>query len=355
MGYTLSEAGYVIALFGLGSVAGAYLGGKFTDKFGFYKIQLIGLFGGGILFMVLGQIKAYPLICVFTFLLSLVNEAFRPANSAAIAFYSNSSTTTRSYSLNRLAINLGWALGGCFGGLIASYNYELLFWVDGITNIGAGILLCLCLKAPSLQKKKTEAENMEVPLSQSAYRDRAYLHFLFFVFLFAFCFFQLFTTVPNFFRDQMKLSEKYIGLLMAINGGIIVVFEMILIHTMERRNKNLVYIARGLVFCALAFASLLLPGDAALVSLLMIVLISIGEILAMPFMNTFWAIRSNEKNRGQYAALYTIAWSLAQTTGPLLATQLVEATNFNVLFYALAGIMVFAAAGFYWLRKRELS
>ncbi|MFY9308691.1 MAG: MFS transporter [Bacteroidia bacterium] len=352
MNYTLSDAGVVIALFGVGSAVGAYFGGKFTDKFGHYNIQLLSLIGGGILFIVLGQLKTYWLICIFTFLLSLVNEAFRPANSSAIAYYSNPGTTTRSYSLNRLSINLGWAVGGSFGGLIAAYNYELLFWVDGLTNIGAGILLFIFLKAPATKQHKTNTSEAVTPL-HSAYKDTNYLYFLFFVFLFAFCFFQLFTTVPNFFRDNLLLSERYIGLLMAINGGIIVAFEMILIHSMERQNRNLTYIASGLVLCGLAFLSLLLPGSGAWVSLLMIFLISAGEIFAMPFMNTFWALRSNERNRGQYAAMYTIAWSMAQTTGPFLSTKLVEATNFNVLFYVLAGILMLGAAGFYWLKQKE--
>ena len=353
MNRTLSEAGFVIALFGLGSVAGAYLGGKFTDKLGFYKIQLISLIGGGILFMVLGQIKDYHLICVFAFLLSIVNEAFRPANSSAIAYYSNPGTTTRSYSLNRLAINLGWALGGSIGGLIAAYNYELLFWVDGVTNIGAGVLLFFCFSSSRPENKNVEKEVKEIPVSQSAYRDKNYIYFLVLVTLFAFCFFQLFTTVPNFFRDHLFLSERYIGLLMAINGLIIVAFEMILIHSMEQKSKNLLFIAWGLVLCSVSFLSLLLPGSGWLISLIMICIISAGEIFSMPFMNTFWAVRSNERNRGQYAALYTIAWSIAQTTGPFLSTKLVEHTSFHTLFYVLSAILFVAATGFYWLSRKE--
>ena len=79
--------------------------------------------------------KSYHLICLFTFLLSFVNEAFRPANSTAIAFYCKEENRTRSYALNRLAINIGWAVGSGIGGLLAKHSYELLFWVDGFTNI----------------------------------------------------------------------------------------------------------------------------------------------------------------------------------------------------------------------------
>ena len=134
-GYSVAEAGFVFGLFGAGAFTGAWLGGKLTDRIGFYPVQLITLLGGGVLFIVLGQMKTFPLICVFTFAVSFINEAFRPANSTAIAFYSKESNRTRSYALNRLAINIGWSVGVAMGGLIADYNYELLFWVDGFTNI----------------------------------------------------------------------------------------------------------------------------------------------------------------------------------------------------------------------------
>ena len=350
MGRTLAEAGFVLALYGLGSFIGAYFGGKLTDKIGFYKIQLLALFLGGILFIVLGQVKSYPLICGFTFLLSMVNESFRPANSSAIAFYSQPENRTRSYSLNRLAINLGWAVGASLGGLIAAYNYELLFWIDGLTNIGAAILLFSILH-PKITVPKKEPDIVTVPVHLSAYKDKTYLLFIVFVAMYGLCFFQLFATVPKYFRDDLLLNERYIGLLMAINGIIIVMVEMVLVYTLEKKNRNLFYVIVGTVLCAISYFSLLLPINAIGVTLIMILFITFGEIISMPFMNTFWTQRSNEKNRGQYAALYTMAWSFSQTIGPLLCTQLVEATSFKVLFMALGCVLLITAFGFYRLSK----
>lgn len=165
MNRTLSEAGFVMGLFGLGAMIGAYFGGKLSDRGGFFKVQLVTLLAGGLLFMLLGQIKSYPLICVFTFILSCVNEAFRPANSSAVAFYSHAGNRTRSYSLNRLAINLGWAVGASLGGLIASYDYSLLFWIDGATNILAATLLVLFLR-PGKQRRS------EISRSKNLREDR---------------------------------------------------------------------------------------------------------------------------------------------------------------------------------------
>lgn len=352
MNRTLSEAGVVMGLFGLGAVVGAYFGGRFSDRIGFYKVQLITLLFGGIMFIVLGQIKSYSLICLFTFLLSLVNEAFRPANSSAIAFYSKPENRTRSYSLNRLAVNLGWAVGTSVGGLIASYNYELLFWVDGITNICAACLMLICLK-PDLVVKHQHNTSEDVPPAISAYKDKTYLWFIFLVTLFAFCFFQLFSTIPKHFRDDLHLNERFIGLLMAFNGLLIVALEMILVYKLEGKKHNLHFIRIGVLVCALSFFSLLLPGNAKYVSLFMILLVTVGEILAMPFMSSYWISRSNDRNRGQYAALYTIAWGIAQTLGPFLCSLLVDATSFNVLFIMLGSLTAIAAFGFYKLNKAE--
>lgn len=349
---SLSEAGFVMALFGFGSIIGAYFGGKFSDKIGFYKVQLFALLAGGLMFMVLGQVKSYPLICISTFLLSMVNEAFRPANSSAVAFYSTAENRTRSYSLNRLSINLGWAVGASIGGLIAAFDYELLFWVDGLTNLLAAFLLFTFLK-PAYQKKKEEDTTPEVPETLSAYRDKTYLAFLVYMTLFSLCFVQLFTTIPKYFRDDLLLNEKYIGLMMAVNGIIIVAIEMVMVYTLEKKNRGTRYIVIGVIMCALSFLSLLLPGNSRSIALVMILFISFGEILAMPFMTTFWIQRTNDRNRGQYAALYTISWGLGNTLGPFLCSNLVDASNFKVAFIALAFILLSSAFGFYKLGSKD--
>ncbi|HNL63471.1 MAG TPA: MFS transporter, partial [Ferruginibacter sp.] len=56
-GYSTRQAGYVVAIYGLGSLVGAFLGGRISDRFGFYYTQFFSLFCGGILFIALGQMN----------------------------------------------------------------------------------------------------------------------------------------------------------------------------------------------------------------------------------------------------------------------------------------------------------
>jgi predicted MFS family arabinose efflux permease len=299
--FTVAQAGWIMGIFGLGSISGAFLGGKLTDKYGFYDVQVFALLSGGILFILLGFQHTFISLGTVTFILSLCNEAFRPANSTAIAHHSSGESKTRSYSLNRLAVNLGWAFGGGLGGLLASYNYHLLFWVDGCTNILAAVFLLKLLPRSGFINKVKVFDPEYIPVS--AYRDKIYLAFIVLATLFATCFFQMFTIQPLFYKTQWGLDERFIGFLMALNGVIIAVIEMVIVYNLEGKRHPLKYISSGVLLTGVAFMliNILMPGK--MTAIIIIILITFGEIISMPFMNAFWIVRTSDHNRGQYAAL----------------------------------------------------
>ncbi len=350
--YTLTQAGIVNAVFGVGSILGAYIGGRLTDKLGHSKVQLAALLGGSLFFIVLGYMQKFEWICAITFLLSVVNEAFRPANSTAIAAYSLPENRTRSYSLNRLAINIGWAVGATMGGLLAGVDYQLLFWVDGVTNFAAAILLWRVLYKPfnrveELNEIKTSATG------SSPWRDKVYIRFIVLVTVFASCFMLTFRIVPVFYKEEFHLSEALIGFILGLNGIIIALFEMVLVTRWEGKRGHLVYIRLGYYLCAVAYLLLLLPLNAVFVAVLSILMLTACEILAFPFMNTFWIGRTSEANRGSYAAVYTIAWSIAQIAGPYVGALVVDYFGYQPLWIGAAVVAVACAVFIYFLRENK--
>lgn len=349
LNFTLVQAGTIMALFGLGSVFGAFIGGKITDKVGFYYLQVGALFSGGLMFMSLAFLETFISLAIGTFILSMCNEGFRPANSAAVAHYSTEKNRTRSYSLNRIAINLGWSIGGALGGFFASIDYHLLFYVDGFSNILAAIILIKLL--PAIKKVKNKNEEHHDHSVKSAYQDKPYLIFIILCTLFASCFFQLFTLQPVFYKTEWKLSEQFIGGLMALNGILIVGFEMLLINKIDGKRPPLYYIAIGTVITGSAFAILNILPAMALVAIISIILISFGEMFSMPYMNTFWTSRSKDQNRGEYAALYTISWSIAQIIAPLYGAFLIEFGGYTLYWWIISVICILTASGYFLLNN----
>ncbi|MFZ4770523.1 MAG: MFS transporter [Ferruginibacter sp.] len=358
LGFTIEQGGWVVAIYGIGSFIGAYIGGKLSDSFGFYNTQFGALFFGGIMFIVLGQMNSYLSICVCTFFLSLINESFRPANATAIAHYSNPKNRTQSFSLVRLAINLGWGIGIALGGFLASISYHLLFWVDGFTNIIAAIILLLILPRISLEQQKDPSKNSsiveEVRTKDSPLKDHSFLFFLGFVVLFASCFFQLFTTVPIFFKENLHLNEFWIGIIMAINGILIAMFEMLIVFKLEGRRPYLLFIALGTGFMGFAFLMLNIPlANGFLIAIFAVLMLTVAEMVSMPFMNSYYISKTNEQTRGRFAGMYTMAWSAAQVIGSSTGSLIADKLGFNNLWLIVAVVCILSAAGFYWLLQKK--
>jgi len=347
--FTVEQAGIIMGVFGVGSILGAFLGGKTTDKYGFYYVQIFALLVGGLLFIVLGLQTTFLSICIVSFVLSACNDSFRPANYAAIVHYSTDENKTRSNSLNRLAVNLGWAFGGFLGGTLAHINYHLLFWVDGSTNILAALILLKLI--PISQISKTVKNTLDSINNTSAYRDGAFMMFVVMVIFFAACFFQMFSMQPLFYKTQWHFSEQFIGLLMGLNGILIVLFEMIIVHSLEAKKRPLRIICVGILLTGTGFAlQNVLPG-AKFAALIIVLFVTLGEILAMPFMNSFWINRTTPRNRGEYAAVYTMAWSVAQIVSPVAGGQLVAYSGFNPLWWLTGVVCAFTATGVFMLHR----
>ena len=285
----------------------------------------------------------------------MVNESFRPANATAIAHYSTAQNRTQSFSVVRLAINLGWGVGGALGGILASINYHLLFWVDGLTNISAAFLLLWLLPKVSVaQQHNLTRAKKTIEKKKSAHADKTFLYFIGLQILFAICFFQLFTTIPLYFKEGLHVNEFWIGVVMAMNGIIIALFEMVIVFKLEGKLPYLRLMTYGSIIMAFSFFILNIPLlSGFLIAVLSTLLITLAEMIAMPFMNSYYISRSSEGNRGQYAALYTMAWSAAQVIGSTSGTQIAYATGFNNLWWIIGGICLLTAMGYHYLQAKH--
>ena len=237
--FTLTQAGFAMSCFGIGSVAGAYLGGWLTDKIGYYSTMFWSLIVSGFLFFILMEMKTFESFCLMVFAVSMIGDSFRPANLASISAYSKPENRNRSLSLIRMAINLGFACGsGIAGILIASVGYKWLFIIDGATCILAAFYFKFALEEKPDQGEVVEKES-ELYKNGSAYKDSLYLAFVSLILINSIVFFQLFSTLPVYYKEHFLLTEDQIGLFMLLNGIIIVIFEMPLIYILETRYNRM--------------------------------------------------------------------------------------------------------------------
>ncbi len=330
-----SDVGTIMACFGLGSVVGSWLGGKLTDKIGYYKVMVRSLLSTGVLFIALQFLNTFYSLCLGIFLVMAVADMFRPAMFVALSAYSKPKNKTRSVTLIRLAINLGFSAGPAVGGIIiTSIGYTGLFWVDGITCILATVLMILVLNP----KKSKVLDEVKTDSPESAYSDKAYLIFLGAMFLFGFIFLQYFSTMPLYYRDKHMLTPLEIGLLLGMNGFVIFLLEMPLISWLETIGwSKIALVLSGAFLTVLSFLVLNFTHWTGILIVGML-LMTIGEMIAFPFSNAFAYDRAKKGNQGEYMALYTIAFSLSHIFSHKTGMEMIANLDFDNTWYIISGI-----------------
>ena len=348
--FSLSEVGWIMSIFGVGSLVGSYLGGKLTDKIGFYQVMFWSLFISGLMLIALQFITSFWGFSLGIFLTMMIADTFRPAMFVAVKAYSKPENQTRTLTLVRLAINLGFTIGPFLGGIIiALISYKGLFWVDGLTCIIAILVFRRVLKNKSISKKSV-IEDSEI-ISVSVLKDKPFWVFLVIVFIMAVTFFQLFTTLPIFYRDVYGLTELQIGLLMALNGGVIFIFEMPLIHKLERSSIERVrLIMIGLLLFSVSFLMLITTQWIGIIIISMLV-ISFGEMLGFPFTNSFAISRAPKGKEGKFMALYTMAFSLAHIFSAKFGMLITDLYGFNTNWFLMGVLGLIAVILTFWLKK----
>jgi predicted MFS family arabinose efflux permease len=351
--FTIGQAGLIMSFYGVGSVLGSYLGGWLTDRKSHFDIMVFSLIASGLILFLMLWVTSFAAIASVIFMYALASDMFRPANAAAIAGYSTPENRTRSVSLVRLAINLGFTVGPAIGGFIAfHFGYKLLFIIDASTSFAAAWMLFAYL--PRNAQTTSHHDNIVLnDRSTSAYRDYRYLFFILLVALWGTCFFQLFASVPQYFNKVCHYNEDTIGLLLALNGILVVVIEMPLVAILEKKKKIFSHIIKGTLCLPVAFAILMFGKGLIIFAVLYTLIITIAEILAMPFMMNYVLSRPKKERHGQYSALYSISFGLSIIAAPALGLGIADRFGFDIMFIFMISLSLVVALAFTWMQRKN--
>ncbi|WP_299118980.1 MFS transporter [uncultured Winogradskyella sp.] len=333
--FTFTDVSWIMSAFGLGSVVGTWIGGKLTDTIGYYKVMVRSLLSTGFLFIILQFLNTFVSVCVGIFLVMVVADTFRPAMFVAMSVYSKPENKTRSVTLIRLAINLGFSAGPAVGGLIiTTMGYGGLFWVDGITCILATLLLIKVLN-PRVAKP---VDNIIVENPVSVFKDKPFWIFFIAMFIFGIIFLQYFSTMPLYYKDVHLLSEFEIGVLLGLNGFFIFLLEMPLIKWLEKtRYTKIGLMLFGILLVSISFYVLNLTSWIG-VLLIGMLFMTIGEMIAFPFSNAFAMSRAEKGKQGEYLSMYVMAFSIAHIFGHNAGLRLVDNIGYDNTWYLMASL-----------------
>ncbi|MFV8376844.1 MDR family MFS transporter [Flavobacterium sp. LB1P71] len=346
-----AQVGWIMVAFGFGSMLGSWLGGKLSDKIGFYKIMVFSLFTSGILLFLVQYIRTFWGLCIGMFVIMTVADMFRPAMFVSLGTYAKPENRTRALTLVRLAVNLGFTAGPALGGLIImNLGYSGLFWVDGSSCIVSILIFALLVKE---RKKPADLNtiNNETEIPASVFKDKIFWIFLFVCFATAMLFFQLFTTLPLYHNEKFGLTEFQSGLLLSLNGLLIFFLEMPIVSFSQRKSiEKLKIILWGCVLMSISFYLLLINTWAGIL-VISIIIITFGEMFIFPFSNSFALSRAPKGHEGRYMALFTMSFSLAHIASSKTGLELIGHFGYQTNWFFMGSLGVLSVLGCIWLQK----
>lgn len=349
LGEEPTNAGLVVAVYGLGAFVSAPFVGRLGDKIGELLLMKISLFGSAVFLFVFSFISNYYFILLLSFLWAIVNEAFRPASLSFISNESASKQRKTAFALYRLAINLGMSIGPVLGGMLSEISYDLLFYVDAGTCLSAGIFL-VAVKWDIRKSETIETETQPELKSTffSALADKPFLFFLLASLPISIVYMQSMSTLPLFVVENLGFSNSTFGMLIAVNTVLIILIELPLNASMTNwKDENSLYLGAlltGIGFGALAFA------DSFLLLISSIVVWTFGEMIFFPGAAAMASEIAPPKRRGEYMGFYQMVFSLSFMLAPYVGTLIYDAFSPRILWIA-AFFFSLLSLGFVYFSK----
>ncbi len=335
----VSQAGWMVALFGAGSFISQLSGGELTDRLGRRPVMLMSFFITPVFMIALGLARNIALISLSTFIVGFFTDLYRPAVGAAIADLVPSESRTRAYGYNYWAINLGAAVAPVLAGLMARYNYLILFVADALTTAIFGFIVLFGIR----ETRPVEAHHAShTPLGErisQLKRAPILLIFSFLTLFFGIIYAQGYFGLPLDMKSHGLGPDQY-GATIAVNGFLIILLT-IPISNMARKWPRFETVAAAAFLLGLGFGFTALASSLSLFAL-SVAIWTLGEIAATSVAPTIIADLSPVDLRGLYQGIFGAAWGLAYFVGPILSGWVYENLGSNTLWIGclVTGIVI---------------
>jgi len=276
----------------------------------------------------------------------------RPVTSAMVADLSPPDRLTETYGLLRVGVNVGWAAGPAVGGYLATFlPYAWLFAVAPVASALAFLLILLFLR----ESFHGAAEPVDIRSTLSVAADRLFVIFTALSFLVFLVMGQMGSTLSIFTVDRIGFSTAQYGLLLSINGLIVIIFQYPVARGLGRLARSIALILGALLY-GIGYLSMGWVGSYTWAIAAMVV-ITAGEIVFSPTTLSVVGGLSPQDRRGRYMGFFGFGETLGMSCGPLVGGILLDAFPAEPrLIWGVIGVVAFAAvAGFYGWSRRTAS
>ncbi|MET9955297.1 MFS transporter [Streptomyces sp. NPDC006339] len=347
LGHSAWFAGLVVALHGLGGVAGSPLGGMLTDRWGRRPTMVTMHLAAATCALLLAVVTSAWGVALVVLLMGVAMQGVRPSINATIADLVPAHEVRRAYALNYWALNLGFAIAAIGGGAAIFLGYRTLFVVDAAATALCALIVFLRLPETRPASKVDEETGKAVAEEKvsvlTVLRDAPFRTLVTLNLLVCLVFTAPWIGLPLTMTSEGLAPSAY-GMVIAVNGVVIVGFQLLVNKITDKRSPVMLLTVSSLLFAVGTGATALAGSSLAFAAT--VVVWTIGEMVHVPTNAAATARLAPEHARGRYSGVMGMSWAVAGFVAPILAGWVVDGPGPDVLWTACAVIGAVAALGY---------
>ena len=315
-GYSAGAAGFVLGVSGVANVLGNAVGGYLADKIGRRWTIVVSAVPTAGLTAAVPFIDAFPVLVAVVGFIGVTSQIYRPA-AAAVLLDSVETTQQRlaAFAVFRFAMNIGAALGGVVGGVLATTSYTTLFLGNAAACLLFGVVVAVLLRDAPKHQGVAETQQDKATGYRQVLTDRTLVRFLLMTVVAEFVYIQCTVGLPLHVSD-VGLTARDFGLLIGLNGLVVLVLELPTTAAVARyRPEYVLAIGNLLVGVGLALTGFM----TGMVLLAATVLIwTLGEMMYSSVAMAHLGSLTPPGMAGRYQGVYGVAYTTGTGAGPLI-------------------------------------
>lgn len=369
LGFSPLLAGAVLSVYGVGGTVAVVFSGVVVDAFGAKRVLLGAMLVSVLCSIALSFTSSLPAVCALVLVYGAAAQSMQPAFNALVAENSPLLLLRRSYSIQHVAGNLGFATLPLAGGILSGVHYSLIFYFEAalvsIAMVVVATLIPLRRTRPGEDAagggsgeggSTTPVVSARRPRLAflremgSVFGDRVFVRFLIASVVYSTMFKQTQITMPLVMDSQGHGAEFY-GFILTLNGLGVVLLQLPSDRITARMSPSRV-VALGALISA---AGLTLQAFAHSPSSYMLIVIvwTVGELFHFAISNSIVSRLAPEGFRGRYLGVFALANCAASLLGPLVGSAVLEALG-SVGLWLFCGGVLFALTFFRWACRHEI-
>jgi MFS family permease len=326
--------------------------GQLSDRLGRRRLMVMTLVARSLIIASLGAlvlVDAPILILAVVLVLSAsLRGGFEPVASAMVADVAGPGERVTAFGLQRIGINVGWAIGPALGGFLASViDYGLVFFC-AVIPLFISALVIAGIREPVAVTEAGPARpsvSLATALREAAGR-RELLLLLCCALVFATVHVQLFATMSIYSKSELGLSESDIGLLYTVNGLLVILLQVPATSVIRRLSPDHAMVVGCLVYTgALLFIG---AADGSGSLRLAVALATMGEVILAPAQESLIAEQAEPSRIGRAFGLFGTMQMVGVAFAPLVGGLVYDHLRHRpmAMWGALAGLAFLLALGY---------